>query len=125
MSAKLQVVVGPDRGRTFAVAPNGTLNIGRSHTTDTQLTDAAVSRLHCRIEFDGHTAVLYNVSAKGTRVNGAPAAQLELRHGDLVRIGDTELRFALASLSDAETLLHPAALDSQLDAPGKGEPAGA
>lgn len=123
MSAKLQVVVGPDRGLTFAIAPNGSLNIGRSHTTDTRLTDAAVSRLHCRIEFDGHKAVLYNVSAKGTKVNDLPAAQQELRHGDLIRIGDTELRFTLTSMSDAETLLHPSSLDSPRGTPETGEPA--
>jgi pSer/pThr/pTyr-binding forkhead associated (FHA) protein len=120
MSAKIQVIVGPDRGRTFAVAPNGTLNIGRSHTTDTQLTDAAVSRLHCRIEFDGRTAVLFNVSSKGTKVNDTPAAQQELHHGDLIRIGDTEMRFALAALAEAETLLQPGTLESVGDPPEEG-----
>lgn len=115
MSAKIQVIVGPDRGRTFAIAPRGTLNVGRGHATDTQLTDAAVSRLHCRIEFDGRRAVLFNVSAKGTKVNDTPAAQQELRHGDLIRIGDTEMRFALAALADAETLMQPDAIESISD----------
>jgi pSer/pThr/pTyr-binding forkhead associated (FHA) protein len=115
MSAKIQVVVGPDCGRTFVIAPEGTLNVGRSHSTDTQLTDAAVSRLHCRIEFDGRRAVLFNVSAKGTKVNDTPAAQKELRHGDLIRIGDTEMRFALAALAEAETLMQDGPAESVHD----------
>jgi pSer/pThr/pTyr-binding forkhead associated (FHA) protein len=117
---KIQVVVGPDLGRTFTVAANGTLNIGRSHTTDTQLTDAAVSRLHCRIEFDGERAILYNVSAKGTRVNDTPVDQRELRHGDLIRIGDTEIRFSLLAMGEAETLLQPDGGDSLPDGSDKG-----
>ncbi len=104
MSAKIQVILGPDCGQTFLIPANGCLNIGRSHTTDTKLSDLAVSRLHCRIEFDGQQAVLFNISTKGTRVNDKPTDQKQLHHGDIIRIGDTEIRFALTSLSDAETL---------------------
>src|SRR5262245_26747622 len=105
MSAQIQIVIGPDRGRTFVLPANGTLNIGRSNTTDTQLTDLSVSRLHCRIDFDGARATLVNVSSKGTMVNAKPATAQELRHGDLIRIGNTEIRFAVVAMAEAETLV--------------------
>src|SRR5262245_42946511 len=107
MSAQIHVIIGPDRGRSFTLTPGATLTVGRSQSTDTRLTDGSVSRLHCQIEFDGKRAILLNVSTKGTQVNGTAADQQELRHGDVIRVGGTELRFALATLAEAETLVAP------------------
>jgi pSer/pThr/pTyr-binding forkhead associated (FHA) protein len=114
MSVQVQVIVGPDRGQTFFLPTRGTLQIGRSQTTDTRLSDPAVSRLHCQIEFDGERANLLNVSTRGTMVNGMLAQQRDLRHGDVIRIGGTELRFVFCSLAEAETVLRTS------DAAGEG-----
>ena len=108
MSAQIQVILGPDRGLSFPLPADCTFTIGRSQTTDTRLTDAAVSRLHCQIEYDGKRAVLLGVSTKGTSLNGKPMTQQELRHGDIIRIGATEIRYAVSTLAEAETLLQPA-----------------
>lgn len=107
MSAQIQVLLGPDRGLTFPIPPGSLFTIGRSQSTDTKLTDASVSRLHCQIEFDGQRATLLGVSTKGTLLNGRPVSQEELRHGDIIRVGGTEVRFTLSSLAEAETLLQP------------------
>ncbi|MFO0878610.1 MAG: FHA domain-containing protein [Gemmataceae bacterium] len=107
MTARIQIVVGPDRGRTFVLTPAAPLEVGRSLATATQLTDAAVSRVHCQILYDGTQAILVNVSSRGTLVNGVPAAQQELHHGDIIRIGHTEFRFALDAMNEAETLYQP------------------
>jgi hypothetical protein len=107
MSAQIQIIIGPDKGQSFHLKPGGTLQIGRSQSTDTHLTDATVSRNHCEIIFDGQRATLVNLSSKGTLLNGLAVAQEELRHGDVIRLGETELRFSLTALSDAETLLQP------------------
>jgi serine/threonine-protein kinase len=120
MSAMIQVILGPDRGLSFSIAPGGVFTVGRSQTTDTRLTDASVSRLHCQIEFDGQRAQLLGVSTKGTLLNGKPVTREELRHGDIIRIGGTEIRFALTSLAEAETLLQPGG-----QAPSEAEPANA
>ena len=116
MSAQIQVILGPDRGQTFLLPASGTLTVGRSHATDTKLTDASVSRVHCRIEIDGQRAVLINISPKGTQVNATPVTEQELRHGDVIRVGATEIRFALTALAEAETLVQhggeePSAID--------------
>lgn len=107
MSAKLLVIVGPDRGESFDLEAGTQLTIGRSQSTHTKLKDGSISRLHCQVEYDGRKATLLNVSGKGTLVNGKPCTQQELRHGDVIRVGGTELRFALLELAEAETLVQP------------------
>ncbi len=107
MSAQIQVILGPDHGLSFSIPVGGSLTIGRSQSTDTRLTDASVSRLHCQIEFDGERATLLSVSTKGTLLNGKPVTREELRHGDIIRMGSTELRFSLPSRAEAETWLLP------------------
>jgi pSer/pThr/pTyr-binding forkhead associated (FHA) protein len=108
MPALIQVLAGPDRGRSFALEAGSTTQIGRGTTTATQLTDPSVSRLHCEIACDaGGRAVLSNLSDNGTTVNGEKVTRQELRHGDLVAIGGTTLRYLLSELEEAETIMQP------------------
>jgi pSer/pThr/pTyr-binding forkhead associated (FHA) protein len=108
MSAQLVVTAGPDRGRSFPLTAGTPLRVGRSARTNTKLSDASVSRLHCEVHYDGSTsATLTNHSNNGTLVNGQPATRQELRHGDLIRIGSTELRFQVTALEESDTLLQP------------------
>jgi filamentous hemagglutinin family protein len=106
MSA-LHVLVGPDKGRSFALENGGTTQVGRGSSTATRLTDPSVSRLHCEIASDGQKATLTNVSENGTTVNGESVSTRDLRHGDLIKIGNTTLRYVLSELEEAETILHP------------------
>ena len=106
MSALLIVVSGPDKGRRFPL--DGPAQIGRGSGTLTKLTDAAVSRLHCTIDWHDGRAVLSNASDNGTAVNGERAERRPLRHGDLVAIGNTVLRYLDAELEESETVMQPA-----------------
>jgi serine/threonine protein kinase len=105
MSAFIVITAGPDKGRSFPLEPGSTLQVGRSQATATRLTDATVSRVHCEIEYDGEQAVLANISASGTLVNGKPVAEHHLRPGDVVRVGTTEFRFQLAADGEASTVV--------------------
>jgi serine/threonine protein kinase len=89
----LVVSAGPDRGQSFPLVPGETLQVGRSQATSTRLTDPTVSRVHFEIEWNGERAVLVNISQSGTLVNGRLAQQHELTGGEVIRIGNTELRF--------------------------------
>jgi serine/threonine protein kinase len=89
----LVISAGPDRGKSFVLVPGETLQVGRSQATATRLTDPTVSRVHFEIEWDGNRAVLVNISQAGTLVNGRTASQQELKGGEVIRIGNTELRF--------------------------------
>jgi serine/threonine protein kinase len=93
MVMQLVVVAGPDKGRTFPITAVAPLVVGRSKDTETRLTDPHVSRVHCEILLDGDdVVVLDRGSASGTLVNGKRVTRQQLKHGDVIRVGDTQLR---------------------------------
>jgi hypothetical protein len=68
--------------------------VGRGSDSDLQLLDQGVSRRHLDIQFDGHTATVYDLgSTNGTTVNGHEVGSQVLRHGDVIRIGHTRVVF--------------------------------
>lgn len=70
------------------------LRIGRSEDQDIVLKDASASRGHAIISRRGSRYVLRdNNSANGTFVNGKQVSEHSLRPGDVILIGNTELRF--------------------------------
>jgi FHA domain len=73
----------------------GGLSIGRSGEADLRIDDRYASGLHARIfSRDGRTYVEDMSSTNGTLLNDAALrGEAELIDGDVVRIGDTELRF--------------------------------
>jgi eukaryotic-like serine/threonine-protein kinase len=93
VSKQLLVIAGPDRGRLFPLTPGQTLLIGRGTASATNLTDPHVSKVHCRVEWDGDRPVLLdNDSKSGTFVNGVRVSRQELQPGAVLRIGKTQLR---------------------------------
>jgi pSer/pThr/pTyr-binding forkhead associated (FHA) protein len=94
MTRRFVVVAGPDQGRAFEVPEADALLLGRSKATQTRLTDPHVSRVHCEVEVKGGRVSVHDFdSAGGTFVNGRRVEREDLRAGDVVRIGETELRF--------------------------------
>ena len=108
MAARIVIIAGPDRGRSFVLVPGVRMQVGRSQTSDTKLDDPTVSRLHCEITYDGKAAVLVNHSRSGTLVNGTPTTEQELHHGDVIHTGATQFRFQVVAMEESDTLLHPA-----------------
>jgi serine/threonine protein kinase len=116
MQMQLTVVAGPDQGRTFPIDEGPSLSIGRGQDTFTKLQDPRVSRLHCKLEASGGTAILTDGGGgSGTLVNNAKISRVELHPGDMIQIGDTTLRFDVKSI-DATTLA-PTALAGKAIAP--------
>jgi serine/threonine protein kinase len=104
MQPRLVVISGPDRGREFTLDEGQTLIIGRAESTATHLADPRVSRTHCQIEVDDGTFRLSDLKSRGgTRVNGRRISNRDLRPGDVIRIGHTELRFDLEGDAKATT----------------------
>jgi serine/threonine protein kinase len=94
MPRHLVVVRGPDRGRVFTLPESDSLLLGRSRATETRLTDPGVSRVHSEVHVDGGRVAVHDFgSAGGTFVNGTRVASQELHPGDVIRVGDTELRY--------------------------------
>jgi transcriptional regulator with PAS, ATPase and Fis domain len=69
--------------------PGLPLSIGRSSTSGIQVDDAAVSRLHATITWDGTTVVLEDHGSRnGTIVGGKRVeGRVEIRGGDVITIG--------------------------------------
>src|SRR5262249_37280886 len=94
MAAQLQVISGPDKGRTIPLSPDDTLLLGRSRQTHSPLTDRKVSRVHCQIEADGDHMVLTDLDSQaGTYINGKRVSEHVLQPGDVIQIGETQICF--------------------------------
>jgi len=97
----LRAEEGPDRGRVFTLSAGGVYLIGREGA-DIALTDEKVSRKHAEIGLYGPGAnVLRDLaSTNGTRLNDRRVTEkIALSNGDVVRVGDTLLRFSVVANS--------------------------
>ncbi|HYU14756.1 MAG TPA: sigma 54-interacting transcriptional regulator [Candidatus Acidoferrum sp.] len=91
--ARLVVIEGPDVGSEFDIPMRGG-GIGRGEDNVVQLSDLAVSRRHCSIEWQGGGFVLVDAGSRNrTLVNTKPVSRHPLEEGDEIAIGKTRLAF--------------------------------
>jgi chromosome segregation ATPase len=82
-----------DLPRHYALAKK-TTTIGRSSQCDIQILTHFVSREHARIVVAGGRVIVEDLgSTNGVFVNSVRVERQELRHGDLVTVGETQFRF--------------------------------
>lgn len=93
MTKHLLVIEGPDQGRVFPLS-GGALVIGSSNkNTDICLNDPYVSRLHCKVETRDDRVIVHDLkNSKGTFVNGTQVTRQDLQSGDVLRVGNSQLR---------------------------------
>jgi tetratricopeptide (TPR) repeat protein len=86
------------------------LRIGRAEDNDLDLGDPKISRHHARVYREGATYAVADLgSANGTRLNGALlSGPQQLKHGDRIVVGDTELIYQEPGRASDETLIVPA-----------------
>src|SRR5262245_29999191 len=119
MPMQLQVVAGPDKGRVFPINEAVPLLIGRSQDSETRPSNPHASRTHCQVQVDGDAVVIIDRgSAAGTLVNGKKITQQQLRHGDVIRVGDTQIRFESDEGDEKSTLAPGAAAPARPPAGG-------
>ena len=94
MFALFTVIQGNDNGATFRLADGETNVIGRGSQSGIILTDAGVSRRHCRVRFAGDALLVEDLGSRnGTLVNGRKIDQeVRLADGDLLALGEACLR---------------------------------
>jgi pSer/pThr/pTyr-binding forkhead associated (FHA) protein len=94
-AARLEVVVGTGMaGTTYPISSRG-LSIGRSEDRDVVIPDPAASRHHAQISAQGADYVMRDMgSSNGIYVNGVRVRECTLADGDMLRIGNTEMRFS-------------------------------
>src|SRR5205823_11683849 len=103
----------------------GQLRIGRAKDADFRLSDPSVSRSHCLLQMTERGAVLTDAgSQSGTLVNEKSISEHRLKPGDVIQIGNTELRFGTGGVEDQPTITAMAAQEllSQLGLTGQLQP---
>lgn len=105
--ARLEVVTGHGMvGSIYPITDAG-LTIGRSEERDVVMPDPAASRHHVSIYVDNGRYTLKDMgSANGVFVNAVRVRECLLAHNDVIRIGNTELRFVMADGREAEGTTH-------------------
>ncbi len=95
----LEIMAGKRKARTYKF-PRGRIIMGRSEEADLNLLDEEVSRKHALIEvFSRDQTFLSDLaSANGTFLNGVRIKTVRLKHGDLIRLGNTVLKFVIKDL---------------------------
>jgi serine/threonine protein kinase len=102
---QLDLVSGPDAGRTLSIADGQSLVVGRGQGSDLLINDPRISRAHCTLQADmGRLILRDNGSSGGTFLGQQRITEYSLQPGDLIKIGDTEFRCRLSSPRDATTL---------------------
>jgi Nif-specific regulatory protein len=106
MEPRLIAISGPLKGTTVLLAEAETV-IGREPGNAVAISDPLVSRRHCSIRRDdnGRVQVSDLESLNGTFVNGLPARDKALEHGDYIKIGSSEFIFLLNGAPIEEVLL--------------------
>ncbi len=90
---RLQVTGGPDQGKTFEIL--GTAVLGRDPSADFSLSDRFVSRHHIKFYLgDDGSVIAEDIGGKNPiLINGRVIPKKALVHGDVLRVGKTELLF--------------------------------
>jgi hypothetical protein len=91
----LMVTKGDRTGHVFPLPKESAVSIGRAPTNDIAIKDTSISSEHCRIRPEGGVFVVHDLeSTNGTFVNEKRITRHELAEGDVVRVGETHLRFS-------------------------------
>jgi hypothetical protein len=92
----LEITAGPAKGRVFPLSVASATSMGRARANDIVLDDEAVSGQHARIRPEDGRFVLHDLgSTNGTKVNDRKISRHILQDGDVIRAGDSSLRFKL------------------------------
>jgi serine/threonine-protein kinase len=106
MAWQLLVIDGADKDRFFPLPEEGLVSVGSSRkNADIVLHDLYVARVHCEIRFADQRAVVADLdSPGGTFINGQKVQEQEIRIGDVLRMGNSHLRFDVMSDDEAEAV---------------------
>jgi len=97
MSLQFAVIAGPDKGKTFTIHSGKDMLMGRGNAAYYQLSDPRASRSHCEILLEGEQVTVKCLGGSGgTLVNGKKVETHALKLGDVLHVGDTQLRLQLS-----------------------------
>jgi serine/threonine protein kinase len=96
MSLQLLVLAGPEKDKLYTLHPGSDMMLGRGTQAAYRLTDPRASRCHCQIEMEGDVVTVSdNGGSGGTMINGKAVQKQRLKLGDILSVGDTQLRLQM------------------------------
>lgn len=99
VSGYLCALDGSRKGTRFPLISSD-ITLGKSPGIDIRLQDAGIANFHARIVYKNRKYYLENLDPMGRSfVNGIQADVLELKNGDLIRLGEVKMRVEFASHS--------------------------
>ena len=111
MSPALVAIAGPLNGTTIELTATEVC-IGREFGSQVCVPSAWVSRRHCSLHQERDRVVVQDLDSRnGTFVNGIPVTRQELKHGDLLTVGDCSFRFVYAAEAPAASQSAPVELE--------------
>ena len=105
MDHRLEVIAGPDQGRSFSLQDGQTATLGRGGTSDLVINDPRISRAHCTLAVDGGQLRIRDLgSTGGTFVDSSRVTEQALAPGAVIQLGDSQVRYRLDAAREATTL---------------------
>ena len=103
MKANIEIKDGALAGTQVPLGKLGSFTIGRRKSNDLSIVERAVSRFHCRIDYDGEYYWLVDCdSHNGTFVNGRKVSKCLLYDGDVMKLGHTTIVFSMPQQAKGE-----------------------
>ncbi|MBI3271651.1 MAG: SpoIIE family protein phosphatase [Planctomycetes bacterium] len=100
LKAKLIIKNGEFAGAVISLVQGQSLTLGRSDAANVVLPDGKVSRVHCKIDFDGQGCQVEDMDSRnGTFVNSLRIKAQPVKTGDEIRVGDTCIALDLVDAS--------------------------
>jgi pSer/pThr/pTyr-binding forkhead associated (FHA) protein len=92
----LTIMSGEDKGVSYKLLGE-TISLGRAPENDVVINDHKASRNHARLERRPEGCWIKDLESRvGILLNGRPVTESVLKDGDIIRIGDTNIRFGPA-----------------------------
>jgi serine/threonine protein kinase len=102
----LELISGPESGRSLAIAEGKTVVVGRGQGSDLLINDPSISRSHCTLQVDGGKLILRDKESRsGTYLGPQRVTEHVWLPGQVLKLGDTEIRCRLGDQPDATTLV--------------------
>lgn len=80
----------------------GWTTIGRADGNSFQIIENSISGRHCEVKMDGEELLARDLlSTNGIFINGKKVLEGKLKNGEILRVGDVELRFENSSSTDS------------------------
>ncbi|MFM8469994.1 MAG: FHA domain-containing protein [Limisphaerales bacterium] len=94
--ARLTILTGARRGQRFELPP-GIVTIGRQPGNTLALSEESVANQHLLLSVDSEGCRIKDRSGGGTAVNGSHVTTASRKEGDVLKLGEVELRFEVGA----------------------------